>query len=424
MPVLYPLGGGADDTVRLNVALHLLDDVVLGAGTFILSDMLTLNRAVRLRAETAGAAVLRRATLGTGKRLAEITANDVVLSGIVFEGPLAGVYVANEDLVRIVGTSAAAPLERTTIDRCTFRNVGSAGLKGTFADHVSVTNCTFAGCGYAGAMFLSCMHGVFNDNTIGTVGPGTQNNGYGVSFTHDSTGWPGTRATQPFCDDWTVERNAVDGVEWEGIDSHGGSRIVVRRNTVTNCGIGIAVASSSGAASDYAGEHNHISDNVVDGGTRANTSAGIIIDGGSVEQQRNTKVTGNRITRHGVPSHQYSGAILASHCVDCVVDGNIVDEWGTSVVYTSGVMTNMVIRNNRIGTIADDADSFGYALYSDALSGLHTFANNNVDVDAAIPPRRGVQAAQLATRPVFGYNELYRSTEAAYVLFDNSWVPT
>lgn len=424
-PVLLPLGNGRDDTARINRACHSLDAVVLGAGTFILSGTITVTRSISISAATAGATTLSWAALGSGVCGMTVSASNVNVTGVTFSGPQSGQYVANEDLVRIIGGSAASPRTGINFQACTFQNCGSIGLYGKYVSGIVVASCTFAGCGYAGAMFLSCSSGDFSRNTIGTIGPGTGNpaNGYGVSLTHDSTGWPGTRTAQPMCSTWTIQSNTITGVPWEGIDAHGGSNITVTHNTVTDCMIGIAVASSSGDAANYAGANNVIANNTIDGGTRANTGAGIIIDGGSVEPQTNTKVIGNIITRHGKVSTHYSGAILASNCDGCTIDGNTITRWGTSVVYMSGIQ-NVTVINNSIGTLESAQDTHGYVIYSDATSGTLTTDKNLVLSTATVAPKRGVQAAQLATQPTFGFDDLYAATEAAYVLYDANWIPS
>lgn len=419
---LAPLGAGADDTERLQIAIDSDRTIVLLTGRFVLSRTVQIYRpGTTIQAGPDQRPELSWAALGANVAGIDIQADGASLADLSFVGPAAGVYVAGETLVRVSGPSVSTRRTGLRITRCAFRNVGAYAVHGAFLTDVVVTRCQFEHVGFAAVAMVSSNNGELSNLTVASIGPGTAGQLYGLLLTHDPTGWPGTRAAQPFCATWTITGNTIDGSAWDGINSHGGSNLQVTGNVVRNCARGIVVANSSGAAAGYAGGSNTILNNTVTGGTNANTGPGVVVDGGTVEPQTDTVVRGNTITGHGVPGDQHNGAILASNCRRVTVESNVVDAWGSSCVYTSGLLDDVRILANRLGGLANPADTFGYAIYSDATSGVLT-VDQNVLTAAAAPARRGMQAAVLVTRPTIGWNDLYRAA-VAYVLYDPSWVP-
>ncbi len=383
-------------------------------GTYVLSS-LNIPSGVGLRGAGSAYSVLSFPTLGANINGLTVQVDDVAISGLSLVGPASGAYVANETLVHLIGASASARLQGASIQGCEFSNVGSYGIRADFVDKLEITHCVIHDIGYAGVLLISCNDAFIADNSVATITPGTAGNNYGLSVSHDSTGWPGTRIAQPFCERVTILNNHVDDVAWTGIDSHGGIALCVQENRVTNCGISIAVASGSGAAANYAGYDNKILDNWCDGGSKANTAAGIIVNGGSVELQRHTIVRGNTVINHGAASNVNSGAITCALSHDVIITNNQIRQWGGSGVYCDSP-DDVNINNNFFGKLANPSDSIAVCVLTPASSGKLSVRGNLMSAEDGTAGRIGISATLLATAPIITDNDFSAATANQYTL--------
>lgn len=369
-----------------------------------------------------GKTIFAWATLGAGINGIAVTANGFTMDGLHLRGPSAATYVAGEQLLNVQGTSTSVRLDGLTVRDCEFSQAGSNGLRAQFVDHILVENNYFHDLGYIGAGFVSCNQGTFRNNRIKTITPGTSSNMYGVTLTHDSTNYnldpnAGTPlAAQPFCNDWVVESNFVEGVNWQGIDTHGVYNLRVANNAVFACKNGISVTSGSGAAVNYAGWQNTITGNVVDASNRdgtlsgrENTGFGLTLEGGATVPHSRFTCVGNVVRGYGLVNSSTAGAIrLANSYNKAVIANNVIDNWGGVGLYISGVVKGAVVSGNVFGDLAapltdlGGTESRGYCIYVSGagaksiniVGNTHDYLTNQaregVDIGSTVPSRLGI----------------------------------
>src|SRR5205807_7589027 len=131
-------------------------------------------------------------------------------------GPSHGSYVHNEIGILCLGGGTRAAHQGFKISEgVELRDWGSHGIAAQFVQNVHIEHIKIVGCGYAGMQFLSCKSGQILSNTVGSIGPGTSGNAYGISCTHDSFNYDadphaagdGRLAANPFCTGFEVARN-------------------------------------------------------------------------------------------------------------------------------------------------------------------------------------------------------------------------
>ncbi len=421
-------GAVGDDSTSNTVALQAALNALTSGGTIYVpqgiyrSGVLTVSND-NLEIVMEPGAVLKFSTLGSNVKAITINADNFTVRGGAIQGPAAAVYVGNENGLHMIGTSTSVRKTGLTVVGTEISQFGAHGIYAQFVDQINIQSCNIHDCGYAGAMFLSCNHGVFSDNKVITIAPGVSSNMYGISLTHDSTDYDtdpnaGTKqATNPFCWDWYVAGNTIEGVDWEGIDAHGCYETRVVGNAVYATQRGIAITGSSGDAINYAGWSNVVADNVIDArnsdGTTSgfeNVGYGININGASVVTQKRVTCTGNVVLYKGVGSNSDSGAIQATLAEEIVISDNCIDEWqGSAVLLTAA---GGVASDNFIGARSSSGDTVGRC-FSDRgpTTNKLVLTDNLHDPSAGIAALAGFsQSAGATVRPVLTGNNFSAAT--------------
>jgi hypothetical protein len=376
-------------------------------------------------------AVLRFPTLGAGIKAITVNANNFAIEGGKLQGPAASVYVGNENGIHMIGTSTSVRKTGLELRNVEITQFGSSGVYAQFVDNIIIDQCAITYCGYNGAAFLSCNNGIFTKNRILNITPGTSGNMYGISLTHDSTGYnidpnAGTKlATNPFCWNWYVGQNYVAYNAWEPIDCHGGYEITIDSNHVYASYGGIACSSSSGDAAGYAGYDNTVINNVVDArnpdGTASgyeNDNYGINLNGGSTLNHKNVICTNNIVIGHGILGNANSGAIQAVFVQNANISGNIVQKWGGSCINATA-SSAIIINNNTFLELSGAFAGAENAIMMDVVSSLgytFTIANNSIQSNGGTPAYVGVRAPLITTLPLFSGNDFSATTAASYVI--------
>lgn len=414
--------GVTNDTTALQAALTLGGDIYVPAGTYI-SGALTASVA-NTRLLLAPNATISFPTLGSGIKAITISANNFTIEGGALQGPASGVYVANENAIHMIGTSTSVRKEGLTIRNCEIYNFGAYAIYAQFVNKISIVHNDIHDCGFSAATFLSCDNGSYLYNKIKTITPGVATNAYGLSLTHDSTGYSsdpnaGTKsATHPFCSGWSVQGNEVEDIGWEGLDCHGGYEVSIIGNRVYDTLYGISAPSSSGDAANYAGNSNIVAYNTVDGRNRdgstsgrENTGYGINLNGGSTVNTFRTVCIGNILSYKGVISTAAAGAIQAAYCSTVVISNNIIHRWGSQAVYVGG--SSALISGNYFGGMASSGDTIGYCIGSDFGTSNHlTITGNTHDAGGANLANAGVRLASLTTPILYASGNDFNSAAA------------
>ena len=167
-----------------------------------------------------------------------VEANDVTLDDVTLIGAQGRTFVFDE-----IGVLAQATPE-APIRRLTIRNSEIASLGG-FATYLrNVADVRLEGNDvhdivYAGLMVLSGTGGTIEGNVVRRIGvegaEANENNAYGIVLTTQGT-------IEPPTVDFAVIGNTVEDVPtWHAFDTHGGSRIAFRGNTVRRSMRGIFI---------------------------------------------------------------------------------------------------------------------------------------------------------------------------------------
>ena len=375
-------------------------------------------------------ATLKFSTLGANVKAITVNTNNFAVTGGKLQGPAASVYVANENGIHMVGTSTSVRKSGLELRNVEITQFGAHGVYCQFVDNILLTECYIHYCGYAGAMFLSCNNGVATKNRILYITPGTVGNMYGISLTHDSTGYntdpnAGTKlAANPFCWNWYIGQNYVAYNAWEPIDCHGGYEITIDSNHVYASYGGIACSSSSGGAAGYAGYDNAVINNIVDArnpdGTTSgyeNDNYGINMNGGITLNGKNLICKNNIVIGHGILGNTNSGAIQLVLTQNVTCSGNIIQKWGGAGIVATG-SSSMLITDNTFLEIGGAFAGAENAIMIEVVSSLgntFTITNNNIQANGGTPAYVGVRAEALTTLPYFAGNDFVAAT-AGYIV--------
>lgn len=300
-----------------------------------------------------------------------VNGNNFLLTGRgALIGPSVASYTQTECAIVMIGPSAANPLVGFTVNgKIEFTAWGWGMCLLQFVRTIDVIGTYVHDVGYLGMFFASCMDGRVQRNTVGSVTPGTGGNAYGISCSHDSTNYSsdpnaGTKqALNPFCTDFDVSYNEVYDIPlWEGVDAHGAYETHFHHNKIYNCANPISLAGSSGAAANYAGWNNSVTDNVCTTLRRDGTAStisvtprtGIGVSGGSTVPHQNVFVARNTVDGYGdnvVSSH----SIQAKQCLRANITKNTITNWKGYAIYTSN--GDGVIEGNIFDSVADQTNT-------------------------------------------------------------------
>lgn len=361
----------ADDTSAIQAAISSLTaggTVYFPAGTYKCDTTLTIsNSNVRLEGVGRESAKLRFTTIGTNTNAITISANNVTIVDLSIQGPQAGTYLANANGIYGNGTSSNN-LSRIRIEDCEIFNFGDYAIELNFCDNTSVCRNYIHDSGYMGLHLRSCTTGLIDSNVIDNITPGTSSNMYGISVSHTSTGYnsglPANEkaATNHFCIGINITNNEVSRVAWEGIDAHGGFEINVSNNRIYATRQGIAVSSSSGDATNYAGWSNIIRGNIIDARNKDGTVSGyenlqygINVNGFSsanVKNNRRVIVSENIIYGKGIINDASVGAIQAYGVTHGIISNNIIESWGGTAIVLAAASTISVCGNMLGGAVS------------------------------------------------------------------------
>lgn len=376
-------------------------------------------------------AVLSFPTLGSGVKAITVNANNFAIEGGKLQGPAASVYIPNENGIHMIGTSTSVRKSGLRLVDVEITQFGGHGIYAQFVDNILLDSCKIHYCGYSGASFLSCNHGVATKNQFLNITPGTVGNMYGITLTHDSTGYSsdpnaGTKlAANPFCWDWYIGHNYAAYNAWEPIDCHGGYEITIDSNKVYASYGGIACSSSSGGAAAYAGANNVITNNVVDArnpdGSASgyeNDNYGINLNGGSTLNHKNVVCKGNVVIGHGILGNTNSGAIQAVYVQNGTISDNVIQKWGGAGIVATASSSMIISKNTflELGGAAAGAENAIMIETTSALGNTFTITDNSMQANGGTAGLVGVRAPQLTTLPYFAGNDFAAASSTAYVV--------
>lgn len=349
--------------------------VQLPPGDYPISAPVVIDRPLTLSGY--GARLIQQRPGAGGLR---ITSGGVRVLGLELAGPQGDsvIYVDGERAIETVGPSAAAPLAGVELTDCRMSVWGGYGLFARFVTGLTLTGCRMSGIGYTGAMVLSCSDVLIRGCRASGPMPGAQGNSYGIALSR-VTNEPSGLVANPRCSRARVEGCHIEGVPWEGIDTHAGSDVTIANNEVRGCGRGISVGPGKDASGNitYGPQKVTIVGNLVDSG-RADGSAdvGISVVGAAGERADGCIIAGNVIRGHGTQGVTTSGAIVCYYAQSLAVRGNHVwrgSPYGVQLYHDNfgfAVFANTII--DPWTTDGPEAD----AIRSAGVSNIGTVASN------------------------------------------------
>ena len=314
------------------------------------------------------------AFLGTATRPGiEVTGDNFRLTGRgTLRGPTSAAYVLNEVAVFAKGTSTSSRKSGFYVDgEIEFLNWGAYGVLLQFVDRARVFRTRTHDIGYCGIQFVSCTNVRACFNEVYNITPGDASNAYGISGSHDSTGYstdPNIATPRlvanPFCIDCDISFNTIYDIPvWRGVDFHGGYECRANHNNIYNTKWPIGVGAGSGAAANYAGEnmqacYNYITAKRRDGSASTVAdfeSIAIVLNGGSVVQNKNVQCVGNIIDGYGLSTAAGAHCIEATYVRNATIRDNKFLNWQRDAIYS--VNGDGVIAGNLFDAVANAANS-------------------------------------------------------------------
>lgn len=379
--------GVTTDTTALQAALNHGGTIYVPAGTYK-SGELTASVANTTLILDKGA-TLHFPTLGANKHGITVTANYFSIKGGKLSGPVAVTNVSNECGLYMVGTSTSVRKSGLTVDNVEMTGFGMYGIYAQFVNTIKITNNNVHDTRMHGVCFLSCNDITETGNWIHDIDVGNDTTAYGFIHSHDSTDYNldpdsatnGRLAVHPFCIGLYCAGNVIENIAWEGIDCHGVYDANITANRVYNTKLGISAPSSSGDATNYAGEQNIVHGNLItsykrDGsvGDNPNAGYGINLNGGSTVNNRRIVCTDNILIGKGEISTSGGGAIRAAYCMHVLISGNIIHDWGGQCIYT--INSIGTIANNIFGGMASAIDTYAQCIRLDGTTDMFSVLNN------------------------------------------------
>lgn len=271
----------------------------------------------------------------TGKGCFQINSSGVKLKGLVLQGQQYLLQNAAEVAIQAFGASAASPINDLTIEDCVIQNWGMYGILFKYVDGFTFRGCKIDSIRYGGIVGLSVLNGTIRDNFISNVV--AIPNAYGIAMTRLTTD-VGELVTNPRSSNILIAGNIVKNVlNWEGIDTHGGSKISVLGNSVLGCARGITLVDCPNFSNvpTYAPKDCVVMGNVIDSGSTDGTKVyGIVVAGSSsavgtpTDLAEGCTVVGNTVRGYGVESNPLGIAMYFVSTRGLIVNGNSVIEPG------------------------------------------------------------------------------------------------
>lgn len=391
------------------------------AGGIYRSGQLTIsNDNIKLLLD--GGVVLKFPVLGSSTSGIIVDADFFEINGGgTLQGPLAGVYVAGENGIYMVGSSTSSRKQGLSISNTEIKNFGAAGVYAQFVDYINVDDNHIHDCGLAGTSFLSCNIGTKTKNKVYDIGPGATSQMYGLQLTHNSVGYSsdpdaGTKdATNPFCWGWIISDNEVSGVDWTAIDNHGGYQINIHNNSTWGAKIGISLGKSSGDAAAYAGWDNSVTGNIINSNNQDGSLSGfengvypgLACGGGSTVNQQRLIIANNIVRGYGAASNTGGTCVETNLCDDVKISNNLIENWNGVAVYVTD--SDAVVSDNLFGSMAAAVDTAATCISSSGTSQKITVHGNSHY--GANPCRIGLSVSG-STTPIidYGFNDFRVAT--------------
>jgi hypothetical protein len=342
-----------------------------------------------------------------------VTASNITIKGLTIQGPQYTATQYSQMGLYVYGAGKDNYVRNINIMDCTIHNWSAYGLQLRFVDGFTVSGCKVYNCYHTGIGALSVQHGVIRANRVENItAPLSVTHAYGIIISKNN----GDAITYPISRQVRVTDNYVKGVkDWEGIDTHAGSGVVIARNTVIDCLTGIIVGRYDHQGLIISPYNCEITENKITNESIPQTGIryGICSVGDynyPAKYGNNIIIANNTVTGYGrTNGNEGTGAAIYSYAINNLsINGNMVRKAGTMGISIDYIGADLNIRNNSIQNIVGAS---GYGVYLRKRSGgaiTGQVADNTIDV----PGHIGIYAKNACTDIRFINNKLGNGTRA------------
>ena len=311
-----------------------------------------------------------------------VTASNVILETLKVVGA-GGATSATQRLVNVQGTGAGTPVTGFEMRTCTLSGSSYAGLWMEYVRDFTVRGGISSDHAYAGVMGMSVGFGLVEGVTVrNIIQPGSLVNSYGIALSRWSNK---TLADAPHSTDVHVRGCTVDGVtKWEGIDTHGGQRLIIQGNTVRRCAVGIAMVPCPDETGQnrYAPQSVHVLDNIIDSGvTDGSAKQGIQLVGctsdvSTVLDYASGAIARNTIIGHGTQKSSSQSGLHVQTTRGAVVQGNVMVECAPNGITLAHNNAGVLVDGNVIVDPWADSTAAPSAIYVQSQNQTGSITNN------------------------------------------------
>lgn len=278
--------------------------------------------------------------------------------GLSLVGPGAA-YAASSFGIFATGIRGGAVVSPTFISDikiigCSIESIGNAAIELDYCKDSIVSNNTIRDIGYAGVFVYSGKNiSVVNNKISSLTGESVsgQLNAYGVTFTSLSNTSDFVR--DPVSIDCEASGNSIFNIPtWHALDTHGGKRILFKKNKIYNCRRGVILTNlvTVGAEDCVVSDNdliNELSGTNSNGSQKQGEAFWDVGQSSSVRNKRN-KISNNRVFQHGDPVASV-GALYIENAEDGIYEPNeFTEPYNYGVVIKSNVRRGSISRNTII----------------------------------------------------------------------------
>ena len=324
--------GTTDDTAAIAAAIAAAPTggiVQFGAKTYMITDEIAVNKALTICGHGYTSQV-KQVTGGKGIFVGSVTGINIY--DIYLYGPQYSAYAA-EVAIKITGTDAAGMVDKIKVERCFFKNWGYGAIYLEFVRQFHVFKNVIENVHYTGIAAICCTDGDVSHNYINNLPSSAAVgwNAYGIILTRNPID---SLVTSPRAARITVIGNNVRNIPtWDGINTHGGSELIIANNQTYSCYQGISITDCPGTDGTtlYAPQNVKIIGNHVHGSGSGLSSIGIFLNGSTdgagmgdvVEWASGCSIVGNTVYGHGLENTSSHGGIFFTVTSGLICTGNV-----------------------------------------------------------------------------------------------------
>lgn len=409
--------GTTDDTAAIQAAFNSGAKAVnIPSGTYLVT-ALTITSAIKIYGE---GKLLRNAVASS--YIITVTANDVTIDGIEFEGDGAGSTIATTDILEgaivVNGTNSSSPAENCNIRNCKINGFAGYGIRMNYTRDCRIENCDIEYCGYAGILCLSTVDSTVTQNRIKNIDSSAgSTNWYGISVTRDPNQTEANSARPTNC---IISHNIISNVnQWAGIDTHAALKCTISDNNVYYCKFGIYTQYDDASATyKQPAEDVIIANNLVQGrATSSETELGIASLGLSGMPNKRISILGNTLIDCGSHSSA-NGALYINHTDYAEVKNNVAEKCVRVGIGIAGESRYCTIRGNKVNGVKAGA-SAGFYVYEDHTNLTDIIFADNVFVnttgDSNYTPSIGIFYVTGGNEVIHSKNRIYTLSGVNYI---------